>query len=167
MRVVALGLDNAGKTSILFKLKQDEFVSTITTIGFNVETIEHKSMKFTIWDVGGLQKLRPLWRHYYLNTQAVIFVVDSSNKERINEAHEELAKLIAEKRLKDALILVFANKQDVGHSMTVEELSERLGLHKLCCGRSWNILGCDAHSGKGLHEGLDWMTRQLMSEFAS
>jgi len=167
MRVVALGLDNAGKTSILFKLKQDEFVSTITTIGFNVETIEHKSMKFTIWDVGGLQKLRPLWRHYYLNTQAVIFVVDSSNKERINEAHEELAKLIAEKRLKDALILVFANKQDVGHSMTVEELSERLGLHKLCCGRSWNILGSDAHSGKGLHEGLDWMTRQLMSEFAS
>ena len=64
------------------------------------------------------------------------------------------------------LILIFV-LQDVGHSMTVEELSERLGLHKLCCGRSWNILGCDAHSGKGLHEGLDWMTRQLMSEFAS
>ncbi|XP_065070063.1 E3 ubiquitin-protein ligase TRIM23-like isoform X2 [Rhopilema esculentum] len=167
MRVVALGLDNAGKTSILFKLKQDEFVSTITTIGFNVEVIEHKSMKFTIWDVGGLQKLRPLWRHYYLNTQAVIFVVDSANRERINEAHEELAKLMAEKRLKDALILVFANKQDVATSLGVEELSERLGLHKLCCGRSWNILGSDAHSGKGLQEGLDWMARQLMSEFAS
>eukprot|EP00794_Sanderia_malayensis_P007948 gene7948-8805_t len=166
MRVVALGLDNAGKTSILFKMKQDEFVSAITTIGFNVETIEHKSMKFTIWDVGGLQKLRPLWRHYYLNTQAVIFVVDSSNYERVDEAREELAKLMAEKRLKDALILVFANKQDIANSLSVEELSEKLEMHKLCCGRSWNILGCDAHSGMGLHEGLDWMARQLMSEFA-
>lgn len=166
MRVVALGLDGAGKTSILFKLKQDEFVATITTIGFNVETVEHKNLKFTIWDVGGLQKLRPLWRHYYLNTQAVIFVMDSSNAERMAEAHDELAKLMAEKRLKDALLLVYANKQDLPNALSVDAITERLALHKLCCGRSWNILGCDAHSGRGLQEGLDWLARQLMSEFA-
>lgn len=166
MRVVALGLDGAGKTSILFKMKQDEFVSPITTIGFNVETVEHRSLKFTLWDVGGLQKLRPLWRHYYLNTQAVIFVIDSNNIERITEAHEELAKLMAEKRLKDALLLIYANKQDLPNALSVDALTEQLALHKLCCGRTWNIFACDAHSGKGLHEGLDWLARQLMSEFA-
>lgn len=166
MRVVALGLDGAGKTSILFKMKQDEFVSPITTIGFNVETVEHRSLKFTLWDVGGLQKLRPLWRHYYLNTQAVIFVIDSNNIERITEAHEELAKLMAEKRLKDALLLIYANKQDLPSALSVDALTEQLALHKLCFGRSWNIFACDAHSGKGLHEGLDWLARQLMSEFA-
>merc|ERR1719220_2037153 len=83
MRVVTLGLDEAGKTSILFKLKQNEFVPTIPTIGFNVETLEFKNVKITMWDVGGQQKLRPLWKHYYLNTQAVIFVIDASNRERL------------------------------------------------------------------------------------
>lgn len=69
MRVVTLGLDGAGKTSVLFKLKQNEFITQIPTIGFNVETVEYKNLKFTIWDVGGQPKLRPLWKHYYLNTQ--------------------------------------------------------------------------------------------------
>jgi small GTP-binding protein len=69
MRVVTLGLDGSGKTSILFKLKQNEFVQSIPTIGFNVETLEYKNIKFTVWDVGGQHKLRPLWKHYYLNTQ--------------------------------------------------------------------------------------------------
>ncbi|MCL4130357.1 UNVERIFIED_CONTAM: hypothetical protein GTU68_037852 [Idotea baltica] len=94
MRVVTLGLDGAGKTSILFKLKNDEFVPTVPTIGFNVETIEYQNFKFTVWDVGGQPKLRPLWRHYYFNTQAA-----------------ELTKLMTEKELKDASLLIFANKE--------------------------------------------------------
>lgn len=69
MRVVFLGLDGAGKTSILFKLKQNEFTAEIPTIGFNVEILEYKNLKLTVWDVGGQHKLRPLWKHYYLNTQ--------------------------------------------------------------------------------------------------
>lgn len=69
IRVVTLGLDGAGKTSVLFKLKQNEFMTMIPTLGFNVETVDYKNMKFTIWDVGGQPKLRPLWKHYYLNTQ--------------------------------------------------------------------------------------------------
>ena len=111
MRVVTLGLDGSGKTSILFKLKQNEFVQCIPTIGFNVESLEYKNVKFTIWDVGGQPKLRPLWKHYYLNTQAVVFVIDSSNPERLDEAQNELVKLIAEKELKDAFILILLNKQ--------------------------------------------------------
>ncbi|NXS39544.1 TRI23 ligase, partial [Balaeniceps rex] len=161
--VVTLGLDGAGKTTILFKLKQDEFMQPIPTIGFNVETVEYKNLKFTIWDVGGKHKLRPLWKHYYLNTQAVVFVVDSSHKDRVSEAHSELAKLLTEKELWDALLLIFANKQDVAGALSVEEITELLSLHKLCCGHSWYIQGCDARSDTGLYEGLDWLLRQLVA----
>ena len=91
----------AGKTAILCKLKQNEFVPTIPTIGFNVETLEFKNVKVTLWDVGGQDKLRPLWKHYYLNTQAVIFVVDASRRERLGEAQAELVRLLGEKELKD------------------------------------------------------------------
>ncbi|XP_077944912.1 E3 ubiquitin-protein ligase TRIM23 isoform X2 [Gasterosteus aculeatus] len=163
IRVVTLGLDGAGKTTILFKLKQDEFMQPIPTIGFNVETVEYKNLKFTIWDVGGKHKLRPLWKHYYLNTQAVVFVIDSCHRDRLMEAHSELAKLLTEKELRDALLLIFANKQDVPGVVSVEEMTELLSLHKLCCGRSWHIQGCDARSGVGLHEGLDWLSRQLVA----
>ena len=84
---------------------------TIPTIGFNVETLEYKSIAFTVWDVGGQEKLRSLWRHYYANTQALIFFVDSSDRARLPEAAEELHRLIKEEELHDALLLVFANKQ--------------------------------------------------------
>ncbi|KAK8395918.1 hypothetical protein O3P69_005797 [Scylla paramamosain] len=134
MRVVTLGLDGAGKTSILFKLKQDEFVSTIPTIGFNVETIEYKNFKFTVWDVGGQLKLRPLWRHYYFNTQAVIFVVDATDVERLPEAQTELTKLMTERELKDASLLIFANKENSEHALGMPALTDSLGLHKLCLG---------------------------------
>lgn len=163
MRVVTLGLDNAGKTSVLFKLKQNEFITQIPTIGFNVETVEYKNLKFTIWDVGGQPKLRPLWKHYYLNTQAIIFVVDSNDKSRLEESHEELMKLMNERELKDAALLILANKQDMEDCETVESITEKFSLYKLCCGRSWHIHGCDAPSGNGLSDGLDWLCRQLLA----
>ncbi|KAJ1532083.1 hypothetical protein ONE63_000712 [Megalurothrips usitatus] len=163
MRVVFLGLDGAGKTSILFKLKQNEFTAEIPTIGFNVESIEYKNLKLTVWDVGGQHKLRPLWKHYYLNTQAVVFVVDSSDPDRFPEALGELAKLISEKELKDASLLVLANKQDLPTSESIERVADELTLNKLCCGRSWHIQACDAQSGNGLHEGLDWLSRQMVA----
>lgn len=162
MRVVTLGLDGAGKTSILFKLKQDEFVSTIPTIGFNVETIEYKNFKFTVWDVGGQPKLRPLWRHYYFNTQAVIFVVDATDADRLPEAQAELTKLMTEKELKDASLLIFANKESCPGAASVGDITSGLGVDKLCLGRSWHVQPCDAQSGSGLHQGLDWLARQLV-----
>ncbi|KAL2294327.1 hypothetical protein Nmel_008054 [Mimus melanotis] len=94
---------------------------------------------------------------------AVVFVVDSSHRDRVSEAYSELAKLLTEKELRDALLLIFANKQDVAGALPVEEITELLSLHKLCCGRSWYIQGCDARSGTGLYEGLDWLSRQLVA----
>lgn len=98
-------------------------------IGFNVETVEYKNISFTVWDVGGQDKIRPLWRHYFQNTQGLnfflilfvfvcsfeflglIFVVDSNDRERVGEAREELMRMLSEDELRDAVLLVFANKQ--------------------------------------------------------
>jgi ADP-ribosylation factor protein 1 len=79
-----LGLDAAGKTTILYKLKLNENVVTIPTIGFNVETIEFQNLSITVWDVGGQGVIRPLWRHYFDNNDGIIFVVDSSDITRFN-----------------------------------------------------------------------------------
>ena len=157
MRILMLGLDAAGKTTILYKLKLGEVVSSVPTIGFNVETVEYKNIKFTVWDVGGQDKIRLLWRHYFQNTQGLIFVVDSSDKERVELAKEELQRMLGEEELRDAVVLVFANKQDLG-VMSVAEVTEKLGLHTLR-GREWYIQGTCAMTGDGLYEGLDWLSK--------
>merc|ERR1719296_593012 len=111
MRILMVGLDAAGKTTILYKLKLGEVVTTIPTIGFNVETVEYKSLSFTVWDIGGQDKIRPLWRHYYQGTHGLIFVVDSNDRHRIDDASEELHKMLREEEMSEAVVLVFANKQ--------------------------------------------------------
>jgi small GTP-binding protein len=99
--------------AILYKLKLDQDVTTIPTVGFNVETVTYKNTKFNVWDVGGQDKIRPLWRHYFSGTQGLIFVVDSNDSDRMDEARTELTRIIQDREMKDALLLVFANKQDV------------------------------------------------------
>ena len=132
------GLDAAGKTTILYKLKLGEIVTTIPTIGFNVETVEYKNISFTVWDVGGQDKIRPLWRHYFQNTEGLIFVVDSNDRERIAEARDELNRMLAEDELREAVLLVFANKQDLPHAMNPAEITDKLGLHNMR-NRNWYI----------------------------
>merc|ERR1719197_2032653 len=83
-RILMVGLDAAGKTTILYKLKLGDVVTTIPTVGFNVESVEYKNIEFTVWDIGGQHLIRPLWRHYYQGTEAVIFVVDSNDRERVD-----------------------------------------------------------------------------------
>lgn len=91
----------------------------ISILGFNVETVEYKNIQFTVWDVGGQDKIRPLWRHYFQNTQGIIFVVDSNDRDRVVEAREELQRMLNEDELRDALLLVFANKQDLPVGLSV------------------------------------------------
>ena len=159
MRILMVGLDAAGKTTILYKLKLGEVVTTIPTIGFNVETVEYKNISFTVWDVGGQDKIRPLWRHYYQNTQGVIFVVDSNDQDRIEDARNELERMLAEDELRDAVLLIFANKQDLPKAMSPSSLTEQLGLSAMR--RKWFIQGTCATTGDGLYEGLDWLSTTL------
>ncbi|KAM9481402.1 ADP-ribosylation factor 5-like [Clarias gariepinus] len=160
MRILMLGLDAAGKTTILYRLKLGEVFTTIPTIGFNVETVEYRNICFTVWDVGGQDKIRPLWRHYFQNTQGLIFVVDSNDHKRLSESADELSKMLQEDELKDIVLLVFANKQDLPNAMPVSEVVERLGLQNLRS-RTWFVQAACATQGPGLIEGLDWLANEL------
>jgi ADP-ribosylation factor protein 1 len=168
MRILMVGLDAAGKTTILYKLKLGEIVTTIPTIGifirlilgFNVETVEYKNISFTVWDVGGQDKIRPLWRHYFQNTQGIIFVVDSNDRDRVGEARDELQRMLNEDELRDALLLVFANKQDLPNAMNAAEITDKLGLQSLRQ-RNWYIQATCATTGEGLYEGLEWLSTNL------
>ncbi|KAB5556983.1 hypothetical protein DKX38_007892 [Salix brachista] len=166
MRILMVGLDAAGKTTILYKLKLGEIVTTIPTIGFNVETVEYKNVSFTVWDVGGQDKIRPLWRHYFQNTQGLIFVIDSNDRDRVTEARDELHRMLSEDELRDATLLIFANKQDLPNAMSVSEITDKLGLHSLRQ-RRWYIQAACATSGQGLYEGLDWLSSNISSKASS
>jgi small GTP-binding protein len=111
-RILMLGLDAAGKTTILYKLKLGEVILSPPTIGFNMESVEYKNIKFQVWDIGGQDKIRQLWKHYFHGTHALIYVVDSIDKQRVQLAKQELQSMLQEEDLKDAVLLVFANKQD-------------------------------------------------------
>ncbi|VDI68797.1 Hypothetical predicted protein [Mytilus galloprovincialis] len=113
-KILLLGLDNAGKTTILYKLKLNEVVSSIPTLGFNVETVTpHKGLEFTVWDVGGQERLRTLWSYYFQDTCGLIYVVDSNDRERYEMAREELFRVIESDGMRDVPVVVLANKQDL------------------------------------------------------
>merc|ERR1712178_245364 len=114
VRILILGLDNAGKTTILYKLKGEEEVKqTVPTVGFNVETVAFKNIKLQVWDLGGQTSIRPYWRCYYVDTSGIIYVVDSSDKDRLGIAKEALLGMLNEEELKGVPICIMANKQDV------------------------------------------------------
>jgi len=153
-----VGLDAAGKTTILYKLKLGELVTTIPTIGFNVDRVEYRNINFTIWDVGGQDKIRPLWRYYYEGTQALIFVVDCNDTQRIEDAREEFQRMMNEDQLRDTVVLILANKQDLPNSISAAELTDRLGMRSLR-NRQWYVQSTCACTGQGLYEGLDWLSK--------
>ncbi|KAJ7569129.1 hypothetical protein O6H91_01G071100 [Diphasiastrum complanatum] len=160
IRILMLGLDAAGKTTILYKLKLGEKINTVPTIGFNVETVEYKNVSFTVWDVGGQDKFRQLWRFYFENTEGLIFVVDSNDRDRMIEARDELDRLMNEIELREVKLLVLANKHDLPKAMSVAEISEKLALPSLRQ-RNWHIQSCCAVTGQGLYEGLDWLSTAI------
>ncbi|RIB03015.1 ADP-ribosylation factor family-domain-containing protein [Gigaspora rosea] len=155
VRILILGLDGAGKTTILYRLQIGEVVTTIPTIGFNVETVTYKNIKFQVWDLGGENHYSPYWRCYYANTDAVIYVVDSIDRDRLSTSKEELHAMLDEEELREAALLVFANKQDMVGALTSAEVSDALGLSTLK-NRQWSIYKTSAVKGDGLTEGLDW-----------
>eukprot|EP00640_Fibrocapsa_japonica_P006524 CAMPEP_0113944180 /NCGR_PEP_ID=MMETSP1339-20121228/30851_1 /TAXON_ID=94617 /ORGANISM="Fibrocapsa japonica" /LENGTH=183 /DNA_ID=CAMNT_0000949267 /DNA_START=129 /DNA_END=676 /DNA_ORIENTATION=+ /assembly_acc=CAM_ASM_000762 len=164
-RMLMLGLDSAGKTTILYKLRLGEALSTIPTIGFNVERVTYNKLEMTIWDVGGQDKIRPLWRHYYQGTDALIFVVDSQDRERIQQACEELLHVLADEEMRDCqYVLVYANKQDLPGSMTASEVVQKMKINNQSYqfrNRKWFVQACCAVTGEGLYEGLDWLNKNL------
>eukprot|EP01064_Diplonema_japonicum_P009613 TRINITY_DN1708_c5_g1_i1.p1 TRINITY_DN1708_c5_g1~~TRINITY_DN1708_c5_g1_i1.p1 ORF type:complete len:183 (+),score=32.73 TRINITY_DN1708_c5_g1_i1:43-591(+) len=163
VRILILGLDNAGKTTILYKLQLGDVVTAVPTIGFNVETITYKNLSLQVWDLGGQTSIRPYWRCYYSNTDAIIYVVDSVDRERLGIAKEELFAMLEEEELKDSVLVVYANKQDMPGAMNEAEISEVLGLSAIT-DRQWHIRKTSAAKGEGLFEGLDWLCTEIQNK---
>ncbi|KAI6021412.1 ADP-ribosylation factor family-domain-containing protein [Pisolithus microcarpus] len=153
MRLLMLGLDAAGKTSRFLLKTPAVLVSTS-------RPVTYKNVKFNVWDVGGQDKIRPLWRHYYTGTQGLVFVVDSQDRDRIDEAKQELHRILSDREMKECLLLVFANKQDLPGAMSPAEVTEKLGLHRMR-DRSWYVHPSCATTGEGLFEGLQWLNQNV------
>ena len=160
-RMLILGLDSAGKTTILYQIASGQAINTVPTVGFNMEELEYENIKFKVWDLGGQEALRPYWSCYYNNTNAVIFVIDSCDKERIHMARAELHKLAGEKELQNAVIAIFANKQDdEEHAMNVDDISKEMGLSELKH-NTWSIFKTSGLTGEGLKDGMSWIASKM------
>ena len=160
LRIVMLGLDSAGKTTVLYRLKFDQYVNTVPTVGFNCEKVKGQSGKakgvsFTIWDVGGQDKIRALWRSYTRSSDGIVFVVDSVDRERMEEARIELQKTSRSAETTGIPILVLANKQDLPGAEALGDMEKRLALHELTANHTWRILPTCAINGEGIDEALD------------
>jgi small GTP-binding protein len=159
-KIVMLGLDAAGKTTILYKLQLGEVVTTIPTIGTNIESVQYKNICFTCMDVGGRSPIRPLVRHFYQKASGLIFVVDTNDKERMEQTADELNRALDEESLSAVPVLIFANKADLPDALSTAEVAQRLGVHDWRQ-RAWHIQSSVATTGAGLYEGLDWLTATL------
>ncbi|KAI9863339.1 MAG: hypothetical protein M1813_003781 [Trichoglossum hirsutum] len=165
MRILMLGLDNAGKTTIVKRIMNEDINTVSPTLGFIIKTIDYNGYKLNIYldltivgDVGGQRTLRSYWRNYFEKTDALIWVVDATDRLRVDDCREELAGLLLEERLAGASLLVFANKTDVGGCMTPEELQEGLQLDAIKTHR-WTVIRCSAVTGENLKEGLEWVVQ--------
>ena len=147
-KILLVGLDNAGKTTTMYKLLLNEVVSTAPTIGSNVEEFRYRNLRFVMWDLGGQTTARASWATYCADAQAVIVVIDSSDRERLDTIRTELFQLLREEDLKSAAVLIFANKQDLPTAMSAMEISDSLGLSELKS-HEWSIQACCALVGDG------------------
>ena len=160
-KILMLGLDNAGKTTILYQMKLNEAVASVPTVGFNVEEVNYKGLQFNVWDIGGQTKLRSLWHHYYSGSDAVIYVLDSSDEERIQLARDTLEEVINNPDMLHCPLLLFANKMDMT-SLRPAALVEKMGLHHTK--RPWHLQPCCGLNGDGIIEGFEWLRKELKNK---
>ncbi|KAL0278119.1 UNVERIFIED_CONTAM: hypothetical protein PYX00_000026 [Menopon gallinae] len=156
MRLLMLGLDNAGKTTVLKRFNGEDIHTISPTLGFNIKTLEHKGYKLNIWDVGGQKSLRSYWRNYFECTDGLVWVVDSADKRRLSDCRKELHELLAEERLAGATLLVLCNKQDLPGALSCLEIKDYLGLDNIKT-HHWQVINCSAMTGLNLLKGMDWL----------
>ena len=159
-KIIILGMQNAGKTTILYRLSLGQVVKTSPTIGSNVEELTYNNVKFQAWDLGGQESIRSVWDVYYMNTDAVVYVIDSQDDEYFEESKAQFHKLLKNQTLKNATILIFANKQDLQGAKDVNKLIQDYEFFKIR-EHVWHIQPCSALKGEGLVTGIKWLSEQL------
>eukprot|EP00793_Prasinoderma_coloniale_P002037 PRCOL_00002545-RA len=159
-RILVLGLDNAGKTTILTKLSEEDITTITPTQGFNVKSLSHANFKLNVWDIGGQKAIRPYWNNYFESTDALVYVIDSTDQKRMEETGFELGELLEKEKLAGVPLLIYANKQDLLHALTPAEVAQMLNLVQIR-DRQWQIVACSARTGDGLTEGLEWLVSMI------
>ena len=159
-KIILLGIQNAGKTTILYRLAIGQLVKTTPTIGSNVEEISYNNVKLQAWDLGGQESSRSVWEIYFVNTDAIIYVIDTHD-ETYDDSKEQFYKLLKNDTLKNAIILIYANKQDLPGAKSVAEIIQIYGLDNIK-DHIWHIQPCSAQTGEGLITGMKWLSDQLM-----
>ena len=162
VRVLMVGLDNAGKTTIVKRVNGEDISTISPTLGFNIKTMSFRGYRMNIWDVGGQKTLRSYWRNYYEATDGMVWVVDSADVRRLRDCKDELHKLLGEEKLAGSSLLIFANKQDIEGALTADEIRAELQLDAVEK-RHWRIESCSAFTGSGLASGVDWIVRDIAS----
>lgn len=160
LRILLLGLDNAGKTTILKALASEDVSHITPTQGFNIKSVQSQGILLNVWDIGGQRSIRPYWRNYYENTDVLIYVVDSADRNRLEESSVQLAELLDEEKLTGTPVLVYANKQDLINAARAEELMEKMALNNIK-DRDWQIQPCSAMTQEGLSKGMDWIKNNI------
>lgn len=168
MRILILGLDNAGKTTIVKYLKREDVNTVSPTLGFDISTLEFGQYKLNLWDVGGQQTIRAYWRNYFEQTDGIIWVVDSADAMRMSDCREELEKVLQEERLAGASLLVLANKQDLSGALSTEEIVYQLAMVEVIGKkRHWQVYPCSAMSKEEgetvLTESMEWLVEDIAS----
>ncbi|KAJ3009142.1 ADP-ribosylation factor protein 3 [Thoreauomyces humboldtii] len=155
LRILLLGLDNAGKTTVLKSLASEDITEIKPTQGFNIKSMVVDGVKLNVWDIGGQKTIRPYWRNYFESTDVLIYIIDSADRRRLEETGEELHSLLEEHKLAGVPVLVLANKQDLASALPGDEIATGLNLNAIR-DRHWQIQPCSAKSGEGVEEGLQW-----------
>ena len=152
-----LGLDNAGKTTILKSFKGETVLNLPPTKGFNFKKFDYNNTTFILWDLGGQKSIRKFWDNYYeKENDCIIYVIDSSDSERLEETGKELYNIIQQPELSGLPLVIFANKQDLNMALSAEEILEQLGLDEIM-DRKWTIIASSALTKQGLSTGLKWI----------
>ncbi|KAL2632788.1 hypothetical protein R1flu_004267 [Riccia fluitans] len=163
-KILLLGLESAGKSSCLAFLCNEDLAKIVPTRGFIIKSLLHDSYRLNIWDVGGQRSLRPYWINCVTRADALIYVVDSADRDRHKEAANELSQLLAEQRFIGVPLLVFANKQDLLNALSAAELLEVLEL-SLVVDRSVFVQPCSGKFGDGTNDGMEWIMDQLKQRY--
>ncbi|XP_069016650.1 ADP-ribosylation factor-like protein 3 [Embiotoca jacksoni] len=160
VHLLLLGLDNAGKTTLLKQLAAEDVNHITPTQGFNIKSVQSSGFKLNVWDIGGQRNIRPYWRNYFENIDVLIYVIDSSDRKRFEETGLELAELLEEEKLASVPLLIFANKQDLMTASPASELAESLSLHTIR-DRMWQVQACSAQTAEGVQDGMNWVCRNI------
>uniref|UniRef100_UPI0037E7B825 ADP-ribosylation factor-related protein 1 n=1 Tax=Semicossyphus pulcher TaxID=241346 RepID=UPI0037E7B825 len=166
--VLILGLDNAGKTTFLEQTKTKfsknykgmNLSKITTTVGLNIGTIDVGKARLMFWDLGGQEELQSLWDKYYAESHGVIYVIDSTDEERLSESKEAFEKMISSEVLEGVPLLVLANKQDVPDCLSVPDIKTAFSDSAPKIGkRDCLVQPCTALTGDGVNEGIEWMVK--------